>query len=165
MTVQIRNIITKHFNIVHASSFFLFSHFLNCGITICLRRYFLNQTIIGIWDVYIDGAIVLVDLNTELVTHGCKIVWLRKMTQTMVVHGILIIVNTNVLLPLGSIRIVVTSESREEFLKTGNNMISSLALQPQSLSWMFDLSATLVMSHVEHWPIIHLSCQVSVKLD
>ena len=38
---------------------------------------------------YIDGTVVLVDLYAEVVPDGCKVVWLRKMTQPVVFHRIL----------------------------------------------------------------------------
>ena len=38
-------------------------------------------------DIY--GAVVLIDLNAHLVAHSGEVVRLRKVTQAMIVHGIL----------------------------------------------------------------------------
>ena len=38
---------------------------------------------------YIDGTVVLVDLYPQLVPDGGKVIWLWKVTQTVVFHRIL----------------------------------------------------------------------------
>ena len=37
----------------------------------------------------IDGAVVLIDLDSHLVAHSGEVVWLGQVTQAMVVHRIL----------------------------------------------------------------------------
>ena len=69
---------------------------------------------------YIDGTVVLIDLYAEVVPDGCKVVWLRQVTQPVVFHRILrfnilqcysadgfrvylIVIRPNMFLPTGSI--------------------------------------------------------------
>merc|ERR1719187_2104924 len=77
------------------------------------------------------------------------------MAQSMVLHCLLVVLWSNMLLPTCSIHCVISPQPRKQLIKTGYNMVPSLALQSECLSRTFYFSDTIIMVHVEHWSSIY----------
>jgi len=113
---------------------FLFSHIVDCLVSIAL-----------------DRVVVLVDLYSQASTSG-EVIWLWKMSKTMVLHSLQDVVHAH---PLAALAKPLLACLWPDLIKTWDDEGSSFYLENHLQLASYNLLGDLWLGHVEHLFAIH----------